>query len=112
MESNNELKEIYIKKSDSYYFDDIININDLDLDRVLLDEKSYENILIYDVAYKCLYGAKLLRIILDKVDAYLLENMIRNIYRADNNDAWKSVRFMEVIRFMETPPENEYFAEV
>ena len=29
-----------------YYIDDIININGLDLDNTLLDEKSYENVLI------------------------------------------------------------------
>ena len=33
-----------------YYFDEIIKIKDFDLD-ILLDEKSYENILIYDVLY-------------------------------------------------------------
>ena len=33
-----------------YYFDEIIKIKDFDLD-ILLDEKSYENILIYDVSY-------------------------------------------------------------
>ena len=38
MGSNNELKEIDIKNSLCYYFDDII-IHDLDLD-ILLDEKS------------------------------------------------------------------------
>ena len=27
-----------------YYFNGIINITDLDLDNILLDEKSYENI--------------------------------------------------------------------
>ena len=32
------------------YFDEIIKIKDFDLD-ILLDEKSYENILIYDVSY-------------------------------------------------------------
>ena len=33
-----------------HYFVDITNINDLDLD-ILIDEKSYGNISIYDVAY-------------------------------------------------------------
>ena len=47
---------------------DIININDLDLNNILRDEKSYENILIYDVAYKTSYSAKPLRIIFDKAD--------------------------------------------
>ena len=33
------------------YFDDIININDLNLDNILLDKKSYEHIFIYDIGY-------------------------------------------------------------
>ena len=42
MASNNELKEIYIKNYACYYFDDIININDLHLNNLLLDEKAHE----------------------------------------------------------------------
>ena len=42
----NELKEICIKNLIFYYFDDIIKIEDFDFDNILLDEKSYENILI------------------------------------------------------------------
>ena len=38
MASNNKLKEINIKKLTCYYFDDIININNLNLDRILLDK--------------------------------------------------------------------------
>ena len=41
-----------------YYFNDIIKIEDFDFDKILLDEKSYENILIYDISYKTLIGAK------------------------------------------------------
>ena len=52
------------------YFDDIININDLNL----IDEKSYENILIHKFAYdnSIPYGAKLQPIIFDKVDDYII----------------------------------------
>ena len=35
-----------------YYFDDIIKLENFDLDNVLIDEKSDENILIYDISYK------------------------------------------------------------
>ena len=48
----NKFKEIDIKNRSCYYLDDIININDLDLYNILKDEKSYENISIYDVAYQ------------------------------------------------------------
>ena len=56
-----------------------INIDGIDLDHNLLDEKSYENILIYNVAYKTPYGAKPLRIILDKVDEYIRKYDTTNI---------------------------------
>ena len=48
MESNNEFKEINTENRTCYYFDDMTNINDLDLEHILLDEKTYENILIYN----------------------------------------------------------------
>ena len=62
----NKLKDINIKNHTYSYFDYIININDPDLNSVSIDEKPYENILIYDVAYKTPYGAKPLCIIFDK----------------------------------------------
>ena len=40
------------------YVDGIININDLDFDKILLYEKSIEIFLIYNVADKTPYGAK------------------------------------------------------
>ena len=43
-------------RNHTHYFDDKININNLFLDNILLDEKSYENIFMYNVAYKTLYG--------------------------------------------------------
>ena len=39
------------KNCTCYYFGDIININDLDRDNNLLQKKSCENILIYELAY-------------------------------------------------------------
>ena len=41
---NNEYKKVYIKIRTSYYFDDIIKLEDFDLDNILIDKKSYENI--------------------------------------------------------------------
>ena len=56
-----------------YYLDDAINMNDLYLDNILIDQKSYETILIYDVAYKNPYGVKPVRIIFYKVDGYIIK---------------------------------------
>ena len=63
MEVSIELKEINIKNHTCYYFDDIININGLDLDNILLDETTHQNTLTYDFGCKTPYGAKPLRII-------------------------------------------------
>ena len=71
MKSNGELKEIDIKNCTCYYFDDIIKIEDFDFGNILVDEKSYESIFVYDISYKTLIGAKLLRIRLDKIDEFI-----------------------------------------
>ena len=52
LESNAKLKEISIKNRTCYYFVDIIETEDFDFDNILIDEKSYENFLVYDVSYK------------------------------------------------------------
>ena len=52
MQSNDKLKDIDIKNRTCYYFDDIIKIEDLDLDNILLGEKSYGKFLVYTISYK------------------------------------------------------------
>ena len=42
MESNDKLKEIDNKNCTCYYFDDITEAEDFDLDSILSDKKSYE----------------------------------------------------------------------
>ena len=54
MESNDKLKENDVKNHKRYCFDDIIKIEDFDLDNILIDEKSYENNLVYNISYKSL----------------------------------------------------------
>ena len=71
MESNDKLKETDIKNCTCYYFDDIIKIEDFDLDNILVDKKSYENILVYNISYKCLIYSKPLRIRFDKIDGLI-----------------------------------------
>ena len=46
----------------SYYFGDIIKLQDFDIDDILVDEKSHKNILIHDILHKHLIDAKSLRI--------------------------------------------------
>ena len=54
---NNELEKPSIKNCMCYYFNNIVKFEESDFDNVLLDKKSYENILIYSISYKTLIGA-------------------------------------------------------
>ena len=67
MESKDELKEIDIKYRTCYYFDDVMKARDIDSGNILLDEKIYKNILIYDISYKSFMGSKPFRIWFDKI---------------------------------------------
>ena len=71
MESKDELKEVDIKNHTCYYFDDILRLRDFSYNNILLDEKSSENILIYDVSYKTSMGLKPLRVWLVKIDGFI-----------------------------------------
>ena len=72
MESRNELKEVDIKNRACYYFDDIINATDINFSDILLDEKLYESILVYDISYKTSMVPNLLRIRFDKIDGFII----------------------------------------
>ena len=67
----NQLKKLSIKNPTCYYFDDIIKLEDFKLDNILIDEKSQENILIYDISYKILIGSKPLLVRFYKIDGIL-----------------------------------------
>ena len=68
----NNFKGINNIKNLTYsYLDDIIKTGDFGFDNILLDEKPYENILVYNISYKTLIGAKLLNIRFDKVDGFI-----------------------------------------
>ena len=55
MESNGELKKVNIENCACYYLDDTIKVEDFDFANILLDEKSYKNVLVYDISYKTLF---------------------------------------------------------
>ena len=76
---NNELKKVVIKNCKCYYFDDVIKIEQLDFNNISLDE-NHENILIYDVSYKSLIGAKPLHIMFDKVAGFIIRDYNGTIY--------------------------------
>ena len=64
----NEFKKVRIKNRLCYYFDDIIKLEDFNIDNILIDKKSHEKILIYEISYKTLTGSKPLHIRFDKID--------------------------------------------
>ena len=49
---NNELKKVGTKNRACCHFDKIIKLEDFDFDNILLEKKSCEKNLIYDVSYK------------------------------------------------------------
>ena len=54
-----------------YYFDDIIKLESFDPDDTFIDEKSHENILMYDISYKTLIGVKPLHNRFNKIDGII-----------------------------------------
>ena len=48
---SNKFKDIHIKNCTYYFYDDMINIKNLNQNKVKIDEKSYKNILIYYIGY-------------------------------------------------------------
>ena len=69
MESDNKLREIVIKSPTYFYFDGIIKFEDIDLDDILIDEESYENMSVYNISYKALIGGTPLLLLPDKISS-------------------------------------------
>ena len=55
---SNKVKDINIKNRTYYFFDDIINIENFNLNNIKIDEKSYKNILIYYIGYVTIKDSK------------------------------------------------------
>ena len=68
MEINDKLKEIDIKNRTCCYFDDIIKIEYIGLDNISIEEKSFENILVYNISSKSSIDFKPLRVRFNKID--------------------------------------------
>ena len=54
-----------------YYFDDLTKFEGVDLDNTLIDEKSFENILVLYISYKTLIAAKPLCVRFNKKDGFI-----------------------------------------
>ena len=64
-------QKVVIKNCTCNYFDDITKIEDFDFNNILLDEKLYENTLIYNVSNKTSIVVKPLGMISARVDGFI-----------------------------------------
>ena len=71
MKNKNEFKIININNNRCYYFDDIMEVDDIYVDRISLDKKLYKNILVYNILYKKFMDTKPLHIRFKKVDGII-----------------------------------------
>ena len=77
----NNVKEIDIKNYTYYFFDDMINIKNLDPEKIKTDEKPYKNVLIYhigyvtikDFSYAIINTENPLHLIVNKINVYIEE---------------------------------------
>ena len=66
-----ELKNVNVKNRTCYHFDNVIKFKDFDLDNILLNKQSYENILVNSISNKTLIGANPSRFRFNKIDGFI-----------------------------------------
>ena len=59
---SNKVKDIDLKNRTYYFFNHRINIKNFDSNNIKIDEKSYENILIYYIGYVTIKDLKYIKI--------------------------------------------------
>ena len=95
---NNELKKVSVKNRTWFYFDDIIKLQDFHLDNILIDKKSHENILIYDISYQTSICLKHLQIKFDKINGIIkIYNKTRYLTLLDTekyDTVYKKIRYL------------------
>lgn len=74
------IREINIKSSTHYFFNDIVNIKNVDINNINSDEKSYINILIYYAGYVALNSVKPMCLIINNVMNRYIEESNGNEY--------------------------------
>ena len=56
-----------------------MDVDNINVDRILLDKKSYKNILVYDILNKKVIDANPLRIRFNKVDRIIMKKVVLQI---------------------------------
>ena len=113
---NNEFKKVRIKNCTCYYFDDIIKSEDFDPDNIWKAEKSYKNILIYDILYEALICLKPLPIRFDKIEGFIrIYDVTRywTLLGSDNYDAiYNRITYLISLKSRITYIFSHYFAKI
>ena len=112
---NNELKKFAIKNCTSYYFGDLIKLEDFDLNDILIDEKSDEKNLICDISYITLTGLKPLRSRFDKINEIMKiydGTRYLTLFGAKTYDAiYDKIRYLTSLKSCITFIFSHYFAK-
>ena len=106
----------YAKQRFIYYFDHIIKLEDFDLDNILIDEKSHENILLYEISYKTLIDPKPLSIRFDKINGFIKicdGTKYLTLFRSENyDDIYDRIRYLISLKSGMTHIFCHYFAKI
>ena len=102
---SNKVKDINIKNQTHYFFNDVIDIENFDLNNIKIDEMSYKNILIYYIGYVVIkkyvkiYSVNLLYIIFRYVNGYFEEiNGNKYLTLVPTNESKEKIRKYEELR--------------
>lgn len=86
------IREMDIKNYIYYLFDVVINIKSLDLNNTKIDEKLYQDILIYYNGYVTSNSVKTLYIIINNANEYIEENNGNNYLAQNSQFLWTKAR--------------------
>ena len=111
---NNELKTV--RNKNRINFDEIIKLGYFDFDNILIDEKSHEKILIYNISYKSSIDPKPLRIRFDKIDGLFIiydGTKYLTLFGSEKYDAiYDRIRYLINLKSGITYIFSHYFAKI
>ena len=110
------IKTFCIKNRTCYYFDDTIKLEDFNLDNIVIDKKSHENVLTYGISCKTLIGSKPLRIRFKKIPGFIRiydGTRYLKLFRYEKFDAvYDSIKYIISLESSITYIFSYYFAKV
>ena len=79
----------------SYYYNDIMIVIAVNFNNILLNEKSYKSLLIYNISYKNVMGNKTLHIRFHKIDGFnKIYNEIRYLVLLVYNEIYDKTKYL------------------